>query len=94
MELQVVPVDFTAKATSQSLLPLLIALTVCFLSIIILIFVSEFLLYSSVLVLTLLLYLLLWLLLTPPLQFFLLTLSLCFLPAFCIHQYILQTQQQ
>ncbi|ABC79061.1 E5 [human papillomavirus 13] len=91
--MEFIPVDVTTQETSKSLLPLVIALTVCVVSIITILWISEFLVYTNVLVLTLILYILLWLLLTTPLQFYLLTLSLCFLPALCVHQYILQTQE-
>nr|CRF31285.1 E5a protein [human papillomavirus 11] len=91
--MEVVPVQIVAGTTTTLILPVVIAFAVCFLSIVLIILISHFLVYTSVLVLTLLLYLLLWLLLTTPLQFFLLTLCVCYFPAFYIHIYIVQTQQ-
>nr|ALT54751.1 E5 gamma [human papillomavirus 44] len=89
-----IPIDATIGATSTSLLPVVIALFVCFVSIVLIIFISDFIVYTSILVLTLLLYLLLWLLLTSALQFYLLTLCVCFFPAWYIHFHIVHTQQE
>nr|WAB53815.1 E5 GAMMA [human papillomavirus 74]WAB53909.1 E5 GAMMA [human papillomavirus 74]WAB54246.1 E5 GAMMA [human papillomavirus 74] len=88
--MELIPIDGTIGTTSTSLLPVVIAVIVCFVSIVLIIYITDFIVYTSILVLTLILYLLLWLLLTSALQFYILTLCVCFFPAWSLHSYIVQ----
>nr|CAD1807261.1 putative protein E5 [human papillomavirus 74] len=87
--MDLIPIDGTIGTTSTSILPAVIAVFVCIVSIVLIIAITDFFVYTSILVLTLILYLLLWLLLTSALQFYTLTLCVCYLPAFSLHLYIL-----